>query len=164
MARAFRGESSHKVDSKGRVSIPAAFRRVLEEGDPDWQPGQQPQVVLVYGGKNREFLEGYTLAGMADVDAKIAAMPRGTKARRALEHMFSAQSVQLAVDDTGRLVLSQRLRDKVGITGEAIFKASVETFQIWAPDTYETHAAALEDFFDDDDPDFDPLQLLDAEA
>ncbi|MDT2073578.1 MAG: cell division/cell wall cluster transcriptional repressor MraZ, partial [Planktomarina sp.] len=32
MARRFRGESHHKVDSKGRVSIPALFRRVLELG------------------------------------------------------------------------------------------------------------------------------------
>ncbi|MCK4861351.1 MAG: cell division/cell wall cluster transcriptional repressor MraZ, partial [Rhodobacteraceae bacterium] len=32
MARRFRGKSVHKVDAKGRVSIPASFRRVLEEG------------------------------------------------------------------------------------------------------------------------------------
>ncbi|MEP4311011.1 MAG: MraZ, partial [Lentilitoribacter sp.] len=30
MARRFRGESDHKVDTKGRVSIPASFRRVIE--------------------------------------------------------------------------------------------------------------------------------------
>ena len=35
MARRFRGESVHKVDAKGHVSIPAPFRRVLEEGDPN---------------------------------------------------------------------------------------------------------------------------------
>ena len=30
LGRRFRGESDHKVDSKGRVSIPASFRRVIE--------------------------------------------------------------------------------------------------------------------------------------
>ena len=35
MKRRFRGESVNKVDAKGRVSVPAAFRRALEEGDPD---------------------------------------------------------------------------------------------------------------------------------
>ena len=40
MAGTFRGESLHKVDAKGRVSIPALFRRVLEEADPARSPGQ----------------------------------------------------------------------------------------------------------------------------
>ena len=35
MSEAFRGEFTQKVDGKARVSIPAAFRRVLEAGDPD---------------------------------------------------------------------------------------------------------------------------------
>ncbi len=34
MAESFRGEVNQKVDGKARVSIPAAFRRVLESGDP----------------------------------------------------------------------------------------------------------------------------------
>ena len=38
----FRGESVHKVDQKGRVSVPASFRRVIEEGDPDWGAGVNP--------------------------------------------------------------------------------------------------------------------------
>lgn len=45
----FRGESVHKVDSKGRVSIPANFRRVLEDNDPRWTAGGNPELVIVYG-------------------------------------------------------------------------------------------------------------------
>ena len=46
MTRRFRGESLHKVDIKGRVSVPAAFRRVLEEGDPDFTGGSFPNFVI----------------------------------------------------------------------------------------------------------------------
>lgn len=163
MARRFRGESSHKVDSKGRVSIPASFRRVIEEGDPDWSPGQSPSVVLVYGGRTRRFIEGYTVAGMNEIDERISRLPLGSKRRRMLEHMFSGQSQLLQIDDSGRLVLSKKLRDKFGITDEAVFVASGDTFQIWEPSAYEEHARKLEDWaeeFGAEDEDFDPLTLL----
>ena len=71
LGRRFRGESHHKVDSKGRVSIPASFRRVLEAADPNWQPGQNPELVIVYGDQRRNFLECYTIEAIEEVDAKI---------------------------------------------------------------------------------------------
>jgi len=43
----FTGEHTQKVDSKGRMSIPADFRRVLEAGDPAWNPGQSPRMYLL---------------------------------------------------------------------------------------------------------------------
>ena len=163
MARRFRGESVHKVDAKGRVSIPAPFRRVLEENDPDWTEGLTPNVILVYGDNSRKFLEGYSVTAMDEVDEKIASLPRGSRNRRMLERMFSGQAVQMQVDDTGRLVLSPKLREKVGITSEAFFIASGDTFQIWEPQAYEAQAAKFEDFYEEFDEDFDPLTLLDAE-
>jgi len=161
VARGFRGESTHKVDAKGRVSIPAAFRRVLEEGDPEWTEGLFPNLILVYGGKTRNFIEGYTVDAMDEVDEHISNMPRGSKERRLLEQMFSGQSVQMQVDPTGRLVLSQKLRDKIGIKAEAFFIASGDTFQIWEPTAYDAHAAKMEAWFDEQDEDVDPLILLD---
>ena len=47
MARRFRGESLHKVDGKGRVSIPALFRRVIEVCDPNWHEKLPPELVIV---------------------------------------------------------------------------------------------------------------------
>lgn len=161
MARRFRGESIHKVDGKGRVSIPAPFRRVLEEGDPDWTDGLNPNLILVYGGKSRDYIEGYTMRSMDEVDEQISALPRGSRRRRALELMFSGQSVQLSVDETGRLVLSPKLRDKIGIKSEAIFVATGDTFQIWEPSAYDTYVEILEDWVEEEVDDIDLLTLLD---
>ena len=163
MARRFRGESTHKVDAKGRVSIPAAYRRVLEENDPDWTEGLNPNLVIVYGDSRRKFLEGYSMAAMAEVDDRIAAMKRGSPRRRYLERMFSGQAVPMQIDDTGRLVLSPKLRQKVGITNEAYFIASGDTFQIWRPETFEAEASRYDDLFEGMGEDFDPLSLLDSD-
>ncbi|MEP5761175.1 MAG: division/cell wall cluster transcriptional repressor MraZ [Litoreibacter sp.] len=160
MALRFRGESVHKVDSKGRVSIPASFRRVLEAGDPDWTEGLNPNLVIVYGGAGQKYLEVYTQEAIADVDDRISRMPRGSKERRYMEHMFNGQSVPTSADDTGRLVLSPKLRDKVGIRAEAYFKAAGDTFQIWAPEAYEDKNADMEEWAAAQGEDFDPLTLL----
>lgn len=157
----FRGEGLHKVDTKGRVSIPAHFRRVLEAGDPAWTEGKVPEFVIVYGDHRRKYLECYTIDAANEVDAKIDGMPRGSKERRMLEKLFNGQSLPTTVDDTGRIVLPAKLRQKIGLSGEAYFIASGDTFQIWNPETYDAQEEADEAWLDDMPDDFDVLSLLD---
>ena len=162
MARRFRGESHHKVDSKGRVSIPALFRRVLERSDPNYTEGLNPELVIVYGDHRRNYLECYTISAIEEVDAKIDALPRGSMERRMLQRLFHGQSFPTVVDDTGRLVLPAKLRRKIDLDAEAFFIAAGDTFQIWKPETYETEELAKTEAWRDNLPeDFDPMAYLD---
>jgi len=162
VARRFRGESHHKVDNKGRVSIPALFRRVLEQGDPNYTEGLNPELVIVYGDHRRNYLECYTISAIEEVDAKIDALPRGSMERRMLQRLFHGQSFPTIVDDTGRLVLPAKLRRKIDLEAEAFFIAAGDTFQIWKPETYETEELAKTEAWLDGLPeDFDPLAYLD---
>lgn len=163
MVRRFRGESQHKVDTKGRVSIPALFRRVIEAGDPNWTDGLHPELVIVYGDHRRKFLECYTMQAIDEVDAKIAALPRGSMERKMLERMFHGQSYPTTVDETGRIVLPAKLRAKIELEDEAFFIAAGDTFQIWKPETYESEELSRTEAWLDDLPeDFDPLIYLDT--
>ena len=162
MSRRCRGESHHKVDTKGRVSIPASFRRVLEAGDPNWKSGETPELVIVYGDHRRSYLECYTMQAIDEVDDKIDALPRGSMERKMLQRLFHGQSFPTSVDETGRLVLPAKLRQKIDLEGEAFFIAAGDTFQIWKPQTYDTVERAKEEEWLDDLPDdFDPLVYLD---
>ena len=163
VSRRFRGESQHKVDTKGRVSIPASFRRVLEVGDPNWQNGGTPELVIVYGDSRRSYLECYTMQAIEEVDDKIDALPRGSMERKMLQRLFHGQSFPTSVDETGRLVLPAKLRNKIDLENEAFFIAAGDTFQIWKPETYETEEKAREEEWLDDLPDdFDPMAFLDG--
>ncbi|GAA0290921.1 MULTISPECIES: division/cell wall cluster transcriptional repressor MraZ [Rhodovulum] len=163
MARRFRGESRHKVDAKGRVSIPSTFRRVLEAGDPDCTDGQRPQLVIVYGDHRRKYLECYTMEAMEEIDRKIAAKPRGSIERQILELTYNGQSHTTEVDNDGRLVLPQKLREKIELGDEAYFIGHGDTFRIWNPDTFETEEMArARARLDDLPPDFDVASLLDG--
>lgn len=163
MTRVFRGRGLHKVDSKGRVSVPAAFRRVLESCDPDWTDGLQPNLVVHYGTARKNFLECYTMEAAARVDAKIDAMTRGSKDRRMMESYFNGMSHPAAIDENGRLLIPQWIRDMIGLEGEAFFIAAHDTFHIWKPETYEKDVApqteAMLDLLPDD---VDPLTLLEG--
>ena len=162
VARRFRGEFHQKVDGKGRVSIPAQFRRVLEAGDPNRADGATPEFVIVYGDHRRSYLECYTIEAIDEVDGQISDLPRGSKERRMLERLFSGQSLSTNVDETGRLVLPAKLRQKIALEGEAFFIATGDTFQIWNPLTYEAEELSkTEEWLEDFPDDFDPLTLLD---
>ena len=149
------------MDAKGRVSIPALFRRVLQEGDPDWQEGDNPNLVIVYGDHRRKYLECYTIEAIEEVDAQIDALDRGTPERELLEELFSGQSLPTSVDETGRLVLPIKLREKIGLKGEAYFIATGDTFQIWDPETYQqVKARKVRDWLDKQPADFNVASLL----
>lgn len=162
MGRIFRGESLHKVDGKGRVSIPALFRRVIEASDPNWTDSLNPELIIVYGDHRRRYLECYTIEAMQEVDDKINALPRGSMERKMLQRMFHGQSFPTSVDETGRLVLPAKLRKKIELEDEAFFIAAGDTFQIWKPETYDSdELSKTEHWLEEFPEDFDPLILLD---
>lgn len=161
MARRFRGSDTFKVDAKGRVSIPAAFRRVIEASDPDWHEGLKPQIVIVYGDDRQDWLEVYTMTAIAEIDDQIEAMQRGSPERLWLESLMHGASIETEIDGDGRLVLPQKLREKVGLTDEAFFISAGDYFKIWKPETHrrksERHTAKLAEQYPED---FDPRSLL----
>ena len=165
MARRFRGSDTFKVDAKGRVSIPAPFRRVIEASDPDWAPGNRPNIVIVYGDARQDWLEVYTMRAIEEIDAQIEDMQRGSPERLWLEELMHGQSMETQIDDDGRLVLPQKLREKIGLTSEAFFISAGDYFKIWKPETYAeksgSRAARLADQYPED---FDPRSLLPARS
>ncbi|WP_212523587.1 division/cell wall cluster transcriptional repressor MraZ [Actibacterium sp. MT2.3-13A] len=159
MARRFRGEYTFKVDGKGRVSIPALFRRVLEAGDDAWVDGKRPELVIVYGDRTQNYLEVYTMRAIGALEDKIARLPSGALKRK-LTKRISGLSHQTEVDPDGRLVIPQRLREKIGLDKEAYFIATGDTFQVWNPDTYAEIEAEEDEALGDDLP--EDIDLMDA--
>lgn len=161
MHAAFRGEERHKVDAKGRVSIPADFRRVLQAGDPECLGDQNPRMILTYGPHLKGYLECYTVEAAEEVDRRIQRMPRGDPQRKRLQYFFNGHSKTYVVDDTGRIVLTQKFKEKIGLTGTAYFIATGDTFQIWDAAAFdETMATAFEAELSEMPDDFDLMSFL----
>ena len=126
MAEAFRGEFYQKVDGKARVSIPAAFRAVLNADDPQKGEKGGARLVLVYGGKTRNFVEGYSKRGADQLAEDIEAMEMGSPERVRAERDLISRSVMVEVDPDGRIVLPPRVREKMGAQPASAEQATVQ--------------------------------------
>jgi MraZ protein len=163
MAEAFRGEFYQKVDSKARVSIPAAFRRILEADDPERPDTARPRVYMVYGGKTRNFIECYSKAGADALALQIETMELGSRARERAERELISRSVMIEIEPDGRLVLPPKVREKMGFLGddlsaggEAAFAGTTNRFKLYRKEVYD--AENDDDGAEDDD--IDPLTLV----
>ena len=147
MSEAFRGEFYQKVDGKARVSIPAAFRRILEADDPPTADAPRPRVYMIYGGANRNFVECYTKVGADLLAEDIGMMEDGSVDREQAEFDLLSCSVMVELEPDGRIVLSPRVREKLGLDGagfsgdEAAFQGRNTRFRIYRRDTYEASVA-----------------------
>jgi MraZ protein len=141
----FSGTITQRVDGKGRVSIPADFRRVLEAGDAQFDPEvKRVRMRVVYGDDSRRCLEVYPIARFEALMSRIAQLPQGSDEREILELCYVSGSEQIEVDADGRTVFAQRFRDHIGLSrdgGEAVFAGALDTFRIWTPEEFEAERA-----------------------
>ncbi len=161
MSEAFRGEFYQKVDSKARVSIPAAFRRILEAEDPPSSDFPRPRVFMVYGGVRRNFVECYSKVGADALARKIESMELGSEARDKAERQLISRSAMVDIEPDGRIVLPLRVREKMGfgsddltVGGEAAFTGFTNRFKLYRREVYDAERAA------EDDDDVDPLKWV----
>jgi MraZ protein len=150
MRQRFTSSSVHKVDGKGRVSVPAGFRRVLEQAE-------EQGLALISNFRNQGYIEGYTQDELFAIHADIEKMKRFSPARLALEHEFITKASFLPLDDNGRILLTKELREDNGLSDTAVFAGSGRHFQIRSPATWQAHQASIAAALG---PDQDPFALL----
>ena len=138
--------------------MPAPYRRVLSEGDPDGASEGGFQFVLVYSDRGKNCLEGYTIEGMDSIEERIDEMDEFSEEREYLENWLSGQSAYIPVEASGRCVLPEHIRKKIELSaGEIVFLGLGSRFQIWAKDDYEAYKNGLSEKFKGDK---NPLSML----
>lgn len=134
------------MDAKGRVSVPASYRRILAEGDPDGGNEGGYQFVLVYSTRGKKCLEGYTVSGIESIEDRLDEMDEFSDERELAAYLLSGQSDYIPVEASGRCVLPERYRAKVGLeAGEIVFLGLGNRFQIWQRNDFEKHQELIEE-------------------
>jgi MraZ protein len=122
-----------RLDSKGRVSIPAAFRAVLA--------GDGFAGLYCYPALDRPAIDAGGNALMAEIEALIAGYAPFSNAREQFALALYGTSETLKIDGEGRVSLSERLKAHAGIKDEAAFVGLGHKFQIWEPGRFQNELA-----------------------
>jgi MraZ protein len=122
-----------RLDTKGRVSIPAAFRSVLTR---DGFEG-----LYCYPALDRPALDAGGNALLREIETLIARFPPYSEEREQLSAALFGTSEVLRIDGDGRAVLTDALKGHAGIKDEVTFTGLGHKFQIWEPGRFRTELA-----------------------
>jgi MraZ protein len=124
----------NKVDRKGRVSVPAAFRTALEkEGHDD---------IVVFPSFTSSALEGCSIDYIDDLaDRTAESYDPFSPEHDDLKTLIFSSCHRLAWDPEGRVALPEAILQHAGITDQAAFVGQGRNFQIWEPEAYKIHEA-----------------------
>ena len=104
-----RGNAPAKIDDRGRLKVPSAFRAVIQQ-----EHGRELFVTSLTG----ESVRIYPMPVWLEIEGRLAQMPSTHPARmKFLDRVnFFGQVAEL--DPQGRVLIQPRLRDSAQMTGE----------------------------------------------
>ncbi|MCH9806865.1 MAG: division/cell wall cluster transcriptional repressor MraZ [Alphaproteobacteria bacterium] len=121
---------TNKIDAKGRVSVPASFRAVLER---DGYAGG----IYCYPSLDAPALDGGGERLALKIDALLNSLAPMSDERDELSVALYGDVHVLSIDGDGRIVLPEGLREHAGLQNRVAFVGLGDKFQIWEPGQFE---------------------------
>ena len=120
------GSYRFKTDAKGRVSLPAKFRKVLSE-DLVVARSLSGDYLMVFDGQDsfNAWVDGIfadKFGGFNSTDSK----------QLMLRSALKGQAFDVQVDSAGRILLPTELREMAGIEREVVIVGNTGFFEVWS--------------------------------
>jgi MraZ protein len=134
---------TNKIDAKGRVSIPAPFRAVLERDGysqgSGGGAGPEPRGggVYCYPSLDAPALDGGGERLAQKIDGLLRGLADYSDERDELSVALYGDVQILNIDGDGRIVLPESLRRHAGLEGSVTFVGLGDKFQMWEPQAFE---------------------------
>ena len=135
-----RGNYAAKIDDKGRLKIPNAFRTLVEKAH-----GKELFVTSLTG----ESVRVYPMPVWLALEERMSRAPSTHPARTRFLDRVNYFGQTAEVDAQGRVVIHQRLRESAGMSGEVDVLGAVDHLDVWNHDRLV--AKMLSDPYTDDD-------------
>ena len=120
------GSYRFKTDAKGRVSLPAKFRKVLSE-DLVVACALSGDFLQVFDGQDS--FNAWVDTIFAD---KFGGYNSTSREQLLLRSALKGQAFDVQADSAGRILLPAELREKVGIDREVVIVGNTGFFEVWS--------------------------------
>jgi MraZ protein len=127
----FRGRFEIKLDPKGRLLIPAAYRQIL--------PVENPQLIVTnnrYRGKS--CLHAYSLHEWEKLERSIASLSSLKAEVQAFNRFYLSAGQVCDVDAQNRILVPQSLRKFASLSGPVVLVGLGNKFEIWSEPTWNS--------------------------
>lgn len=124
----FRGNHPTRVDDKGRLKIPADFKRLIDENY-----GTQFYVTSTDG----KAAEIYPLQEWQKIEAKLEGIPSLNPIKKRFLAVVSYFGQMSEMDAQGRVLIPQILREKAGIVGDMVVLGMQNHLKVLNREGYE---------------------------
>ena len=135
----FIGNIEAKTDSKGRVFLPACFRRILQQGGCDkvmLRKDVYQDCLVIYPEENWNEQLNQLRSRLDKWNAK----------QQMIFRQFVADVEELSIDSNGRILLPKRYLNMASIKQEVRFIGMDDTIEIWAKEKLEQPFMASDEF------------------
>lgn len=122
----FLGTHQNRLDAKGRVSVPAAFRTALR--------GTDGAASLVLRPSHKHFcIEAWPRSVFDALDAPVDRLALFSDDQEDFTTSLYSDAYPVEADKEGRIVLPEDLKLHAALTDAVTFMGMGRTFQIWEP-------------------------------
>ncbi|MDO8560752.1 MAG: division/cell wall cluster transcriptional repressor MraZ [bacterium] len=123
------GEYQHTVDEKGRIALPAKFRKSLTDG-------------VVVTKSLDPCLHIYSIEQWIKIAEKISQLPLN---KSDVGRLMFSQASHCDIDSQGRILIPSSLLEKAGIKNKAVIVGMFTRGELWNEEGWRERRKSIED-------------------
>ncbi len=123
-----RGNYTARIDSKGRLKVPTAFRRHIQDNH-----GTEVYVTSLTGESARI----YPLVEWENIEKRLALLPSMDPALRKFLDRTNYYGQQTTMDAQGRILIHPLLRKSAGVMGDVAVLGYLNYLDVWELEKFQ---------------------------
>lgn len=128
----FLGQYEHTIDEKGRMTIPARYRELLNDSAYITQGFDHNLIVM-------------TAPVFEQIYQRVNQMSLTNPVTRQLKRLIFSHADKVEFDRAGRILIPSFLREAIGLQDSAVMVGVGSYFEIWAPSQWTQQDKQLQD-------------------